>query len=567
MTPRSTVLPVVLLVLAALVAWVPSLAADGFALDDGELIEGNPVVEGTVPWRTAFARDYWHHLGGSGHYRPVAALSLRADRALFGAKVAGYHLTNVLLHVLLLLAAARFLVRAVPDPRPALWGLALFAVHPALADSVAWISGRTSGLAALAGMVGLLGVQAGLALDRAAWRRFAVGLAAATGLLLGLLAKEEAVVFGLAYVLLAWRTSRGEALVAAVASGAGVAIYAVLRHAALGEWSFAGIEAPLASVPLLERLPYAGRALFEALRLAVLPLPHSPSYRAVDGFSPARPPELAALLGWLPWLALVLAGGWALWRRGARSPVALGAASAVLMAAAFLPVLQLVPTAKVFAPRFLHLPLLFGAPFLGLVLVRLARPVRLLLLVGLVPFAWMQGAVYSDRESYEDAVLASVPLDVTAWNNLGLAREERGDLEGAAAAWLRGIEIDPHYSRLWSNLGGHQLRARDYATAAETLRRAVREGPDNAVAHCNLGRALLHLEEDEEAWRVYRRATELAPGMSAAARGLARAGLTTDRIPEARAAVARALELDPADEYAARLRREVDAAARPPERR
>ncbi|MEW6074563.1 MAG: hypothetical protein AB1726_18455, partial [Planctomycetota bacterium] len=128
--PRSP--PILLLVGGVLLAWGPTLLSRGFSYDDAELIVGNPLVEGSLPAGEAFGRDYWHHRGVSGHYRPLSTLSLRLDRALWGERVAGYHATNLALFLLLVLLAARLLARAGALRGAPLAGLALFAVHPAL---------------------------------------------------------------------------------------------------------------------------------------------------------------------------------------------------------------------------------------------------------------------------------------------------------------------------------------------------------------------------------------------------------------------------------------------------
>ena len=75
---RSALLPLALLALCAL-AWSGAVLRGGFAFDDLEVIESNPVVQGSAPLLAAFERDYWHHREDAGHYRPLASLSLRAD--------------------------------------------------------------------------------------------------------------------------------------------------------------------------------------------------------------------------------------------------------------------------------------------------------------------------------------------------------------------------------------------------------------------------------------------------------------------------------------------------------
>ena len=48
-----------------------------------------------------FFQDAWAHTGApQGLYRPLLLVSLAADRAAWGENIRGYHLTNVMAHVL-----------------------------------------------------------------------------------------------------------------------------------------------------------------------------------------------------------------------------------------------------------------------------------------------------------------------------------------------------------------------------------------------------------------------------------------------------------------------------------
>src|SRR5438270_329565 len=81
--------------------------------------------------------------------RPVLAMSYRLDAALWGAtNAAGYHFTNVLLHVLNALLVCAIALSIAPRKR---WiGLiagVLFAILPCHSEPVAWISGRVDSLA------------------------------------------------------------------------------------------------------------------------------------------------------------------------------------------------------------------------------------------------------------------------------------------------------------------------------------------------------------------------------------------------------------------------------------
>lgn len=543
----------------ALCAWLPGVLRGGWALDDRELLFGNPVTDGSLPWTAAFARDYFHHLGDVGQWRPLASLSLRLSRALWGELATGYHLENLALHLAVVALAAQ-LLRELGAHRGWFLGLFVaFAVHPVLAGSVVWIAGRTSMLGALfplAGGVALLGLpRRGLPVHLAA----AVG---ALGLLVGLLAKEEALVFAVALPLLAAGRDRrlGRTTIATVA--AAVALWWIARGVVLGGL-FAGAATPvLAAAPLGERLVAGGDALLEGLRLAVCPFDYPPRYP--QGFLLARAEPLsatlAAVLGWTAWLvALLFAARRFLSRRGVL------AAAAALSAVSFAPFLQLVPIGEVFAPRFLYLPLLFAAPLVGTVLAPIAVTKRrsFALALGVTLLAGLaicrRGAIFESRQAWREAVLAQAPDDAPSWNDLGLCREEAGDLAGARAAWRRALEEDPGYSRARSNLGRAQLAAGELEAAEATWREALRRGPRNPIVHVNLASLLSRSGRREEALPLYRRATELAPGLAPAWRGLGQAELALGHLARAREALERALELDPADRAARALLEELES--------
>ncbi|MBK8179032.1 MAG: tetratricopeptide repeat protein [Planctomycetes bacterium] len=530
--------------LLSLAAWLPSALGAGFSFDDREAVEHNPVVLGTVPWQEAFRRDYWEHRGAAGHYRPLATLTLRLDRALWGAEEAGFHLTNVLLHALVVLVAGFLLRRLWAHDRTPWLGLALFAAHPALADSVAWISGRSSMLAALFGLWAAWtlarprsqgsSAPAGLALDFGACL---LGTAAS------MLGKEDGVLWALVLPCIAFQRARAAgprvlraAMVGTLGAGCGLALALFLRALALGSPWIQAPHAPLEGVPWTGRLLVAGRGLLEAARILVVPLGHAPNVSGDPAFGPAalQSNPWPGVLGLSLFAAAGAAALWALWRARSASAVSLA-----LALAAWTPFLQWVPSGEVFAPRFLYLPLLLSVPFAGAALAGvlglfradpgapdrprrpLARLSASLMVLGLCAGCWWRARVYASRASYRLAVLAERPLDVPSWNDLGLAYEEQGRADEALAAWRRASALDPRYSRAWSNLGRVALAAGRLEEALELLTRAVKEGPRNPVAHVNLGSARLAAGDALGAAECYRRALELAPGLEAARQGLA----------------------------------------------
>ena len=373
--------PLLTLTLLVAAAWSGAVALGGYALDDREVLTGNPAVGGGVGLSQAFLRDYWEHLpgGAAGHYRPLATATLRLDHVLHGASKAGCHLTNVLLHLGVVLLAARiFHLRG----RPLAWlGLALFAVHPALADSVAWISGRTSSVSALGGLLGasLLLTSAGRS------SQLGVGLGAGLSVLLATLGKEDGVIFCVLALALALEQGRRFLAPALVGVVVGLIGYLALRNAALGEWMPSAPHAPLAGEPLIERLRLAGAAGLEGLRIAILPLDYPARWVRADleGTS-----NMGAAAAWVLWST-------ALWL-GSRRPGSDALAGIGLAALAVLPLAQVIPSGELLAPRFLYLPLLLSSPAADALWRKTGAPTWAITLglLACVPLAWIRSEVY-----------------------------------------------------------------------------------------------------------------------------------------------------------------------------
>ena len=102
---------------------------------------------------TYFVSDWTEGIYGVvlDELRPFLALSYWLDAQFFGAvNVAGYHATNVVLHILnalLVLAIARS--TAPQEPMFAVLAASFFALMPSHAEPIAWISGRVDSIASL----------------------------------------------------------------------------------------------------------------------------------------------------------------------------------------------------------------------------------------------------------------------------------------------------------------------------------------------------------------------------------------------------------------------------------
>lgn len=206
---------------AALVVFAPALHG-GFVYDDHRFLETNPHLgETSILWR-AFGDPACQTSDGThaGLWRPLRTLSFALDRLVFGGAAWGPHAVNVALHAAGAALVARLLLAWRVAPVAAALGATLYALHPAQAECVAWISSRGDVLAA-AFVWGALVAD----LDERPRLGWALGAAA-------LLSKEQAVVWPVLAALSqfaagagarrAWRAARVPLVLTAV--------FVVVRH-------------------------------------------------------------------------------------------------------------------------------------------------------------------------------------------------------------------------------------------------------------------------------------------------------------------------------------------------
>ena len=125
-----------------------SVINHGFiALDDDMYVTGNPHVQRGLSLKGIFWA--FTSTGESGMWIPLTWLSLMLDAHLYGLNPGGFHLTNLLLHIINVLLLFIVLARITGCPWKSAFVAALFAIHPLRVESVAWVTERKDVLSAL----------------------------------------------------------------------------------------------------------------------------------------------------------------------------------------------------------------------------------------------------------------------------------------------------------------------------------------------------------------------------------------------------------------------------------
>ncbi len=134
---------------------------NGFAYDDTTQILNNTFIRdlGNIPKAMVTEAWYWRaqedkdpneqDKPSTSYYRPVVMIYLMIMWKLFGASAPGWHVFNVVLHVLAVYFIFLVFERITKDLRLSAIASLLFAVHPLRSESVAWVSGLTDPLLAV----------------------------------------------------------------------------------------------------------------------------------------------------------------------------------------------------------------------------------------------------------------------------------------------------------------------------------------------------------------------------------------------------------------------------------
>ena len=128
--------------------------------------------------------------------------------------------------------------------------------------------------------------------------------------------------------------------------------------------------------------------------------------------------------------------------------------------------------------------------------------------------------------------------------------QKRGDYQGAADAYLKVLELQPHLAEVRTNLGLMYHLLGEYTKAADQFELALRDKPDLFVPNLFLGLDLLELHSPQGALRYLDRAQHLNPQDQQTVMGLARANAALRDYQHANDWYWRAAELNPNDSEA-----------------
>lgn len=488
----------------------------------------------------------WFELGATQQYYPLLHSAFWLEHVLWGDSTTGYHVLNVLLHSICAWLLV-LIVRSLKIPGAWLAG-AVFALHPACVEAVAWISEQKS---TLSGVFCLGAALLYLNFERS--RRRSIYLAAFALFVCALLSKSVTATLPAALlVVLWWKRERLDPkrdvlpLLPWLALGAASGLFTawVERHVIHAE----GAEFALT---LADRVLLASRVPWVYLLHIAWPVNLAFFYArfpvdAHDALQYLFPvPTVLALAG----LAIL-----ALTRRSA--PARSGLAAALLFLGTLFPVLGFF---NVYPFRYSwvadHFAYLASIALIVPVCALVAnagstsKPLAAGLLFALGLLTWRQSHDYTDIETLWRTTIERTPSAWMPHYELGVLLENDPARRAEAIAEFRsGLRYKPDHAAGHAELaamleptpGGRAEALAEYQTA-------LRLDPSTAMYHNNYGVALSHdPRRVAEAVAEYEAALRLDPHLFSARNNLAMAlARIPSRAGEAEAQARAAIALDP----------------------
>ena len=479
---RSHVRGVCLILGVGLLAFV-SVCWHEFVWEDYHYIANNASLRalGNIP--SFSGSGYWqtkHPLKG-GLYRPLPMVSYAIDYAFWRPDAKGYHVTNLLCHLLVSALVYAACLGLSPSRRVALVAGLIFAVHPVHAEPAAWVKCREELLAAVGILVSFVAFRRSLG----AGQKWGTGwwLASLLAAIAAYLCKQNALVLPAVLSGYLWYA---RAAIGREHRRAAVAKLAPHWLVALGLAFWCAAPSSATSQPHHAPHPGMGVILTTALtylRLTFLPI-HLNAYREVQPILRVTMAQVAGAAVAVYVAAQILCGG--------RRPAFWVCWAAVF----FLPVSNIVfLSGRPIAEQRLYLPSLAFCAIVGLAVeagVRQARRTAATPAMALaLPLAWL---------------VASAPLAI----HRNLAWSDNYSL------WTDTMRCSPGSAGAAQEMGLAYAEQEQWARALRLLLRARRLNPESRDLPHNIAGVLIQQGRSEEAARYLREATELAPRLALA---------------------------------------------------
>ena len=500
-----------------------------FVYDDTGLVSENAYIKDWSNITKLFTENIFAGHGiKSTYYRPLQMITYVADYSLWGFNVTGYHLTNILLHILAALSVLWLINILSGDKLISALTALLFVTHPIHTEAVAYISGRAEMLYAAFVILCFI-----FYLKYHRSKSILTYITMLVCFILALLSKESAVVLLPLIILYHFAFKKKINLKAFLAVTFITLSYLFLRFMLL---SHLRPDARLDG-NIIQRIPRFLAAVVNYIKLLIMPFDLRLHYGSGSSFGFLDP---VVLLG-AAMIAVFLLYGFQ--KRHTKKLVSFGI---FWFFASLLPVSGIIRLKDYMLEHWLYLPSVGFFLLAAIALAFLSRKKGFRILVVLFTTAlllfysgitiiqnsfWRNPVVFYKRllryapenenieirtnlantyvrlKKYEESIplykeiIKVLPNDPKAYNGLGNAYFAIGETKKATALYIKAIGLDPYFAATYNNLGRVYFKEGRNQEAIELFKQAIAINPNHGSMHSNLAEAYYRAEQHELALR------------------------------------------------------------------
>lgn len=476
-----------------------------FLWDDYHLVKNNVYIR---DWSN-MASVFTEHVGSGGmrkyhFYRPMQILTYAIDHSIWGLNVFGFHLTNVILHILAAICVYWLILIVFKDKMLAGIASILFVAHPLHTEAISYMSGRPDPLASLFLLLAVIFYVK----QTAAPKRY-YPAACVLSFALALLSREASLILPL--LLLAYHLTSGakpdKPLSAALVATA--AVYIFLRLTAFKSM----LPQDVGNATVFDRLPGSFVALANYARLLVAPVNLHMGYGR-KLFAWHDPQAIAGVAIFITCIFIAVKK---------RRKIEILSFSIFWFFIALFPYCNIAyPINAYMAEHWLYLPsigvFLLAAKGLLLLRERLnSKAIVVMIMAGLLSFyiftGVKQNTYWSDPFLFYNRTLEFVKDSPEVYNNLGVIYGKRGDYKTAIELFHAAKEIAIDYADPYFNLGKAYNETGKKRESVTYYMEALERFPERATAesHYNLGNILNELGKYDQAIGQFQRALKIDP--------------------------------------------------------
>lgn len=491
----------VLLIIAAGSAVYANSVGGKFLWDDELLVSGNPAIKS---WSNAPDILKGRQTGARGTvifmYRPVQFLSYMADHSLWGLDARGYHVTGIMIHILVALSIYRFAYIISKNLLTAFLAGLLFAVNPLNTEAVSYISGRADPLSALFIFLGvILYVRSEEAGKKGYYYLMLLCWVSAV------LSRESSLIFPL--LLLAYHVSFGKKADWRYLSPLfiGVLLYAVIIPN--GRNIYMGCPTSIA-----ERLPGFFASITSYMRLLLAPAGLHMEYgNRLFAWS-----DPAVIFGIAVSVSLT---AFALARRGASGGRdGIFCFSVLWFFAALLPYSNILPMNAYMAEHWLYLPLfgfvLIAAKWFSAMITgrfrRLSIAAVTCVVLAFSAITVAQNRYWEDPTRFYETTIRYSPGSHRLYYNLGIQYRNSSRLRDAIDCYGKAIGLSPDNPSYYNNRANAYAQEGEFEKAISDYTKAIELDPAHINAYLNRATAYRESNQPEKAAKDLEKAESLS---------------------------------------------------------